>query len=69
MLHVVAATRYLAVAPDTVVGHYAKQRAVTALRGAALELGRNQVSLVTRRDSDTLPAVVRLREALLAATA
>ena len=68
MLHIVAATRFLAVAPDTVVGHYARQHLVTALRGRALDLGRNQVSLVTRRDSDALQAVTRFREALSAAT-
>lgn len=66
MLHIVAATRCLAVAPDIVVGHYARQRLVTALRGKALDLGRNQVSLVTRRDSDGLPSVTRFREALSA---
>jgi molybdate transport repressor ModE-like protein len=66
-LHIVAATRSLAVAPDTVVGHYARQRLVTALRGRALDLGRNQVSLVTRRDSESMQAVTRFREALAAA--
>jgi len=67
VLHVVAATRCLAVAPDVVVGHYAKQRAVAALKGPALELGRNQVSLMALRDSDALAAVRSFREALLAA--
>jgi len=67
MLNIVAATRCLAVAPDTVVGHYARQRVVTALKGSALELGRNQVSLMTRRDSDALQVLLRFREALLAA--
>ena len=66
MLRMVAATRYLAVAPDTVVGLYARQRLVTVLRGPALDLGRSQVSLVTRIDSEGLPAVARFREALLA---
>jgi hypothetical protein len=32
----------------------------------ALDLGQSQVSLVTRHDSDALPAVMRFREALLA---
>ena len=68
MLRIVATTRFLAVAPDTVVGHYARQHLVAALRGRALDLGRNQVSLVTRRDSDALQAVARLREALAVAT-
>jgi LysR family pca operon transcriptional activator len=67
MLHIVAATRCLAVAPDAVVAHYARQRLVTRLRGPALDLGQSQVSLVTRRDSDALPAVMRFRAALAAA--
>lgn len=67
MVHVVAATRLLAIAPDTVVDHYARQHLVTALRGRALDLGRNQVSLVTRRDSESLQAVMRFREALAVA--
>lgn len=64
-VRLVAATRCLAVAPDTVIAHYAKQGAITALKGASLDLGRNQVSLMTRRDSAGLPAVERFREALL----
>ena len=66
MLRMVAATRYLAVAPDTVVGLYARQHLVSVLRGPALDLGRSQVSLVTRVDSEGLQAVARFREALLA---
>ena len=63
-LHLVSATRLLAVAPDAAVAHYAKRGMVAALRGAALDLGPNRMSVVTRRDSDALPTVARLREAL-----
>lgn len=66
MLRMVAATRCLAVAPDIVAGLYARQRLVGVLRGPELDLGRSQVSLVTRVDSEALPAVARFREALLA---
>ncbi len=66
MLHLVAATRHLAVAPDAVVAHYARQGMVAALKGPALDLGRNHVSVITRRESAALPAVERFRKALLA---
>ncbi len=66
MLHLVAATRFIAVAPDVVVAHYARQGMVSALRGPALDLGRNHVSVITRRESAALPAVERFRKALLA---
>jgi molybdate transport repressor ModE-like protein len=68
MLHLVAATRFLAVAPDAVVSHYASQRMIAALRGPALDLGRNHISVITRRESTALPAVHRFRQALLATT-
>jgi molybdate transport repressor ModE-like protein len=67
MLHLVSATRLLAVAPDAAVRHYAKRGMIAPLKGPALDLGRNQVSVMTRRDSDALPAISRLRKALLAA--
>ena len=66
-LHLVSATRLLAVAPDAAVREYAKRRMVAPLKGPALDLGRNHVSVMTRQDSEALPAVLRLREALLAA--
>lgn len=65
-LHLVSATRLLAVAPDAAVAHYAKRGMVAALKGAALDLGPNRMSVVTRLDGDALPALARLREALLA---
>ena len=64
-LRIVSATRLLAVAPDAAVAHYTTQGMVAALKGAALDLGPNRMSVVTRRDSDTLPAVVRLRATML----
>ncbi|HQU48553.1 MAG TPA: LysR substrate-binding domain-containing protein [Casimicrobiaceae bacterium] len=64
-LHLVAATRHLAIAPDAAVAHYAKRGMVAALRGPALDLGTHRLSVMTRQDSDGLSAVVRLREALL----
>ena len=67
MLHLVAATRCLAVAPDAAVRAYARHGAVAALRGPALDLGRDPVCVVTRRDGASLPTVARLRAALLAA--
>lgn len=68
-LHLVGATRLLAVAPDAAVAHYAKRGMVAALKGAALDLGRDRLSVITRRDSDALEGVVRLREALRGAAA
>lgn len=65
MLQVVSATRFLCVAPDAAVRYYAKLRLITPLKGPKLSFGRNQVSVVTRRDSDALPAVRELRRALL----
>jgi len=62
----VSATSLLAVAPDAAVREYAKRRMVAPLKGPALDLGRNHVSVMTRRDSGALRAVVRLRDALLA---
>lgn len=67
--HVVAATRMLAVAPDSAVRVYARRGMVAALRGPGLELPRERVSVITRRDSDSLETVRRLRQALLASRA
>lgn len=66
MLHVVSATRLLAVAPDAAVRRYERLGMVARLKGPRLNLGRDQVCVVTRRDSDALPAVRELRQALLA---
>jgi len=66
-LHLVSATRLLAVAPDAAVREYAKRGMIAPLKGPALDLGRNRVSVMTRRDSEALPAVDRLRKALLTA--
>ena len=66
MLHVVSATRLLAVAPDTAVRRYTRLGMVKPLDGPRLDLGSDPVSMVTRRDSSTLPAVRALRQALLA---
>jgi len=66
-LRLVSATRCLAVAPDAAVRQYAKLGLIAPLRGPLLNLGRNQVSVLTRRDSDALPGVRLLRQALLAA--
>lgn len=63
-MHIVAATRLLAVAPDDVVERYAKLGSIAVLRGAALDLGRSPVTVITRRDSDGLPALARFRRAL-----
>ena len=68
-MRIVAATQCLAVAPDTVIRHYARQGGVTALKGAALDLGRSQVSFMTRRDSADLPAVREFRDALIGSLA
>jgi DNA-binding transcriptional LysR family regulator len=65
MLLLVSSTRLLAVAPDAAVRHYAKLGMITPLKGPKLSLGRNQVSVVTRRDSEALSAVRELRKALL----
>jgi len=67
-LHLVSATSLLAVAPDAAVREYAKRGMIAPLKGPALDLGRNHVSVMTRRDSAALPAVDRLRKALLAST-
>jgi molybdate transport repressor ModE-like protein len=69
MLHVVSATRLLAVAPNTAVRRYARLGMVKALQGPMLDLGPNPVSIVTRGDSDSVPAVQALRQALLAGRA
>jgi molybdate transport repressor ModE-like protein len=65
-LHLVAQSRFLAVAPDAAVRAYARRGMVAALKGPALDLGRDTVSLLTRRDSAALPAIARFRKALLA---
>jgi molybdate transport repressor ModE-like protein len=65
MLHLVAATRLLAVAPDAAVRPYSRRRMIATLEGPALDLGRNHVSVITRRDSAALPAIARFRDALL----
>jgi molybdate transport repressor ModE-like protein len=69
MLRVVSATQLLAVAPDAAAAHYAQLGMVTPLKGPRLRLDRNQVAVVTRRDSAALPAVRLLRQALLAGRA
>jgi len=66
MLHVVSATHLLAIAPDTAVRRYTRLGMVKPLKGPMLELGPNPVSVVTRGDSDSLPAVKALRQALFA---
>jgi len=66
MLHLVAQSRFLAVAPDGAVRAYARRGMIAALKGPELDLGRDTVSLMTRRDSAALPAVGRFRKALLA---
>jgi molybdate transport repressor ModE-like protein len=66
-LRIVSATRLLAVAPDAAVEHYRRLGLVVPLRGRSLYLGGEPFSVVTRRDSDALAAVRRLRDALLAA--
>lgn len=65
-LHLVAATRFLSVAPDAAVRAYAKRGMVVPLKGPELDLGSNPVSVMTRRDSDGVEAVGKLRDALLA---
>jgi molybdate transport repressor ModE-like protein len=67
MLHLVSATRLLAVAPDAAVRHYAKQGMIATLKGPALTFGRSRISVMTRRDSAAIPAIARMRKALLAA--
>jgi len=69
MLRIVSATRLLAVAPDVAVEQYRRLGLVVALKGRSLRLGSEPFAVVTRRDSDALAAVRRLREALLAAQA
>jgi molybdate transport repressor ModE-like protein len=64
MLRIVSVTQLLAVAPDAAVRQYAKLRMVRPLAGPALELGRNPVSVVCRRDSEALAGVRLLRRAL-----
>jgi molybdate transport repressor ModE-like protein len=66
-LRIVSATRLLAVAPDTAVEQYRRLGLVVPLRGRALYLGIEPFAVVTRRDSDALAALRRLRDALLAA--
>jgi hypothetical protein len=66
MLRIVGATRLLAVAPDAAVAHYAQLGMVAPLKGPRLRLDRDEIAVVTRRDSDALPAVRLLRKALLA---
>lgn len=69
MLRIVSATRLLAVAPDVAVEQYRRLGLVVPLKGRSLYLGSEPFSVVTRRDSDALAALRRLREALLAAEA
>ncbi len=66
MLHLVARSRFLAVAPDAAVRAYARRGMVAALKGPALDLGRDTVSLMTRRDGAALAAVGRFAQALMA---
>lgn len=68
-LHVVAATRHLAVAPDAAVREYARRGVVAALKGPALDLGRDPISIATRRDSEALPAVREFSDAVTAVVA
>jgi len=67
-LRIVSATHLLAVAPDAAVRQYTKLGMVKPLAGPMLKLGRNQVSVVTRHDSEALPAVRLLRQALAQAS-
>jgi molybdate transport repressor ModE-like protein len=66
LLHLVGATRFLAVAPDIAAHHYVHQGMIAVLKGRELELGRTPIAVMTRRDSTALPPVTRLRKALLA---
>ncbi|MCC6475180.1 MAG: LysR family transcriptional regulator [Burkholderiales bacterium] len=65
-LHIVGATRFLAVAPDAAARHYARLGLLKPLEGPALRLEREQFALVTRRDSEALPGLRVLRQALQA---
>jgi DNA-binding transcriptional LysR family regulator len=65
-LNLVAETRMLAMAPDVVAATYARRGQVKVLRGAGLRVEAGSVSLITRRDSESLPALRAFREALVA---
>lgn len=65
MLRIVGATQLLAVAPDAAVRCYEKLHTVLPLKGRHLNLGRNPVSIVSRKDSESIEAVRALRQALV----
>jgi DNA-binding transcriptional LysR family regulator len=65
-LNLVARTRMLAMAPDVVAATYARQGQVKVLRGAGLRMESSSVSLITRRDSESLPVLRAFRESLIA---
>lgn len=64
-LALVARTRLLAMAPDVLVAAYAAQRRVKALRGTEFRTDASGVSLITRRENESLPALRGFRDALL----
>ncbi len=66
-LHLVARTRLLAMAPDVVVAGYARQGLLVPLAGPELQRDASPVCVITRRDSEALPVVRDLVDALLAA--
>jgi molybdate transport repressor ModE-like protein len=66
-LHLITRTRLLTVTPDAAADAYARRGMIVTLKGTGLDLGRNRLALMTRREVLALPSVVRLRGALLAA--
>jgi DNA-binding transcriptional LysR family regulator len=64
-LHIVSATRFLAMAPDAAVRHYARLGMVKPLSGPTLRMDYNQVSVVTRRDADAFLPLQDLKRVLL----
>lgn len=65
-LHIVSATQLLAMAPSAAVRHYSRLGMVKPLRGTALSLDYNQISVVTRRDGAAFLPLQNLKKALLA---
>ena len=65
----VSRTNLLAVVPDVVAASAVTQRQVKVLRGNDFEIESSSVSLITRRDTDSLGVLRKFRDALLESVA
>jgi len=66
-LNIVSRTTMLAISPDVVVAAYARQRLVKVVTTSIDDPSPSSVSLIFRRDSESLPALRRFQRALVGA--